>query len=60
MNRLYGYFGFTNLRYFVLQAIEGSMQQLLDALGAMGRQDAVNIVREAFKYHKHGSFQGTC
>ena len=43
---------------FVFQAVEGSMQQLLDALVAMDRQDAVKVVRESFKYHRHATFQG--
>ena len=33
------------------------MQQLLDALTSMDRQDAIVIVREALKYHRQASNQ---
>ncbi len=33
------------------QAIEGSVTELIDALVAMDRHDAVSIVREALTFH---------
>ena len=40
------------LRIFVdFQAIEGSVTELIDALVAMDRHDAVSIVREALTFH---------
>ncbi len=40
---------------FFHQAIEGNMKQLLDALESMERGDAVQVVREALKYHRDQS-----